>query len=91
MKNSYFYEKTAMDIQTRKIQFIQEFLKSANDNLLDRFEEILKQEREISFEKEIKPMTLQEYEQRFDRAIEDVKKNKVKSARNLKREIASWK
>jgi len=73
-----------MDIQTRKIQFIQEFLKYANDNMLVRFEKMLKQEREKAFDKEIKPMTLKEYEQRIDKALEEVKNNKVKSARNLK-------
>ena len=90
IKNSYFYEKTTMDIQTRKIQFIQEFLKCANDKLLSRFEEMLKEERTMAFEKEIKPMTLREYEQRIDKAVEDVKNNKVKSARNLKKDIATW-
>ena len=80
-----------MDIQERKIHFIQEFLKYSNDNLLSRFEELLQQEREKSLENEIKPMTLEEYEGRIDRALDDVKKNKVKSARNLKNEIATWK
>lgn len=79
-----------MDIQTRKIQFIQEFLKYANDNMLVRFEKMLKQEREKAFDKEIKPMTLKEYEQRIDKALEEVKNNKVKSARNLKKDIATW-
>jgi len=80
-----------MDIQSRKIQFIQEFLKYANANILDKFEEMLKQEREKGFEKEIEPMTLKEYEQRIDKAFKDVKNNRVKSARQLKKEIATWK
>jgi hypothetical protein len=80
-----------MDLQTRKIQFIQEFLKYANTNILDRFEEMLKQERNKEFEKEIKPMTLKEYEHRVERAFEDVKNNRVRSAKTLKAEIAKWK
>ena len=80
-----------MDLQTRKIQFIQEFLKYANANILDKFEELLKLERTKEFEKEIKPMTLDEYEQRIERSFEDVKNNRVKSAKNLKNEIATWK
>ena len=35
-----------MDLQTRKIEFIQEFLKIANGNLLEKFEHILAMERE---------------------------------------------
>jgi hypothetical protein len=80
-----------MDLQSRKIQFIQEFLKYANSNILDKMEELLKQERNKEFEKEIKPMTLDEYEHRIDTAFEDVKNNRVKSARQLKNEIATWK
>lgn len=80
-----------MDIQSRKIQFIQEFLKYANSNILDQFEEMLKLEREKVFEKEIEPMTLKEYELRVEKALEDVKNNRVKSARKLKNEIATWK
>ena len=80
-----------MDLQSRKIQFIQEFLKHANSNILDKMEELLRQERKKEFEKEIKPMTLDEYERRIDAAFDDVKNNRVKSARQLKNEIATWK
>ena len=80
-----------MDLQTRKIQFIQEFLKCANANMLAKFEGMLKQEREKAFEKEIRPMTLKEYEKRIEKALDDVKNNKVISARKLKEEIVTWK
>jgi hypothetical protein len=80
-----------MDLQSRKIHFIQEFLKYANTNILDKFEEMLKQERNKEFEKKIKPMTLKEYELRVLTAIEDVNNNRVRSAKTLKDEIATWK
>ncbi len=80
-----------MDLQSRKIQFIQEFLRYANSNMLDQMEELLRRERNKEFKKEIKPMTLNEYECRIDTAFEDVKNNRVKSARQLKNEVATWK
>lgn len=80
-----------MDIQTRKLDFIQDFLKYANNSILDKFEALLKQEREKEFEQEIKPMTLKQYEQSIDKALNDVEHNRVKSARALKNEIATWK
>jgi hypothetical protein len=80
-----------MDLQTRKIQFIQEFLKYANTNILDKFEEMLKQERNKEFEKKIEPMTIKEYEHRVEKAFDDVKNNRVRSAKTLKAEIATWK
>lgn len=80
-----------MDIQTRKLFFIQDFLKYADATILDKFEELLKQERNKSVEKEIRPMTIDEYEQRIFKALEDVKNNRIKHARTLKAEIATWK
>ena len=80
-----------MDLQSRKIQFIQEFLKYGNANILDKLEKLLKQERTKVFAKEIEPMTLQEYEHRVEKAFEEVKNSRAKSARTLKAEIAAWK
>jgi len=92
VRKFYLYKKKiVMDLQSRKIQFIQEFLKYANTNILDQFEEMLKLEREKEFEKEIEPMTLKEYELRVEKAIEDVRNNRVKTARKLKQEISTWK
>lgn len=80
-----------MDLQARKIQFIQEFLKYANGRLIDKFEELLKQEREKVLEKELKPMSLDDYNKRIDTALDDIKNNRVKTARSLKKEISTWK
>ena len=80
-----------MDLQKRKLHFIQDFLKYANNNLLDKFEEILRSEREKAFEKEIKPLTISQYEQRITKAVDDVKNNKAKTAQVMKKEIETWK
>ena len=80
-----------MDLQRRKLHFIQDFLKYANNSILDKFEEIMKAERTKELEKEIKPMSLGQYEKRIANAIADDKKNKVKTATALKKEIETWK
>jgi hypothetical protein len=80
-----------MDLQTRKIHFIQEFLKTANSGIVEKFEKMLRQERKKMYEEEVKPMTIDEYEQRIDSAIDDYKNNRVTNAKKLKKEIASWK
>ena len=80
-----------MDIQTRKLFFIQDFLKYANPGMLDKFEDLLEQERNKSVGNEIHPMSINDYEQRIFKALEDVKNNRIKHARTLKAEIATWK
>jgi hypothetical protein len=80
-----------MNIELRKLNFIQEFLKIPSESLLDTFESLLKQERERLFEDEIKPMTLEQLEQKIDKAKDDFQNKRVKTAHQLKKEIASWK
>ena len=79
-----------MDLQTRKLYFIQEFLRLANDSIIEKFEKVLQQERKKIVEKDISPMTLAEYEQRIDSAKNDLKNNRVTTAKKLKKEITSW-
>lgn len=79
-----------MDIQTRKLHFIQGFLRLANGNILEKFEKMLAQEREKKYMDEIKPMTMQQYEQRIDKAFDEYKDNKVRTARELKNDLAKW-
>lgn len=80
-----------MDLQTRKLHFIQEFLRLANGSIIEKFEQLLQQERKKIVEQEISPMTLAQYDQRIDNAIDDLKNNRVKTAKKLKKEITSWK
>ncbi|HBX52858.1 MAG TPA: hypothetical protein DEH02_17470 [Bacteroidales bacterium] len=80
-----------MDIQTRKIQIMRDFLNVSSIELIEKFENLLKEQYRKMLEIEIKPMSLQEYESLFQKAVEDKKNGKVKNARNLKKEISTWK
>ena len=80
-----------MDLQIRKLPIIQEFLGLANDSIVDKFEKMLEQERKKFVEQDISPMTLAQYDQRIDHAIDDLKNNRVISAKKLKKEITTWK
>lgn len=51
-----------MDIQTRKIEFIQAFLKLDDENLVSVFEDILKSETNQDFQ----PMSIDELNERID-------------------------
>ena len=72
-----------MDIQTRKLHFIQEFLRLANENIIDKFEKLLQQERKKIIEKDISPMTLAQYEQRINNAKSDLMNNRVTTANKI--------
>jgi hypothetical protein len=78
-----------MDMQSRKIDFIQEFLKIQNEELITRLEKLLHASK--SNEKTIiKPLTVAELNSRIDKSIADSKNNKVTSSNDLIAEIEKW-
>jgi len=80
-----------MDLQTRKIHFIQEFLRIANDGVVEKFEKMLQKERKKIDDPDISPMTMDQYEKRIDLALDDLDNNRVTAAKKLKKDISSWK
>lgn len=78
-----------MDLQTRKIDFIQEFLKVESEELISRLENLL-QSREEKNDDHFQPMTMGEFNDRIDRSMEDVKNGKVISQEDLLKEIDTW-
>ena len=74
-----------MDIQTRKIAFIQEFLKIQSEELISRLEILLKNKDE-----EFKPFTTEEFNARIDKSLEDSENNRVIETNDLLSEMKLW-
>lgn len=68
-----------MDLQTRKIEFIQEFLKLQSEELIVQFENLLK----VETQKKLKRMSVHELNSRIDRSEEDFKNGKFKTTAEL--------
>jgi len=79
-----------MDIQTKKLHFVQEFLRLKDENLIDKLNKLLKSERKKKFEKELKSLSKQEFNDLIDNAESDSKNGRLTSAQELKNEIDSW-
>lgn len=80
-----------MDLQTRKIAFVQEFLKIQSEEVVIRLEKLLKKEKEKFVEKDFSPMTLDEFNDRIDKSEEDFNKGRVTEARDLLKIVEKWK
>ena len=74
-----------MDIQTRKIEFIQEFLKVQSEELISRLESVLKN-KEVDF----KPFAIEEFNARVDKSLDDSKNEKVTESSVLRSEMEKW-
>lgn len=72
-----------MDIQTRKIEFIQEFLKLQNDDLISKFEKILKNEKKSSSKLVENPMTKEILNDRIEKSELDFENKRFKKTTEL--------
>lgn len=79
-----------MDLQTRKISFVQEFLSIESEEVISRLEKYLKKEKITIKEKAFRPMTLEEFESRINQSMEDSKNGRVIEAKQLLEEIKKW-
>jgi len=79
-----------MDIQTRKIEFVQEFLKVESEDIITRLENILHKENKNSEKQEFQPMSIDEFNRRIDKSLEDSKNGKLIKARDLKAKMEKW-
>lgn len=77
-----------MDIQTRKIEFIQEFLKLQNEELISRLENLLRAGK--SKNDDFKQMTIDEFKSRIDQSMNDSKKDRLTNSDDLIAEIEKW-
>ena len=53
-----------MDLQTRKINFIQNFLKLESEKAISHLEKLLQKETQNNYE--LKPLTMKEFQKRID-------------------------
>ena len=74
-----------MNIETRKLSFIQEFLRIQNEEIVIVLEKLLKKQQAIQYEKELKPMELNQLNDEIDIALADSENDRVVKATELKK------
>lgn len=77
-----------MNIESRKIEFVQAFLDLQNEELISQFEKLLKKSKQA--EKELKPFTIEELNSRIDSSLEDSKNDEMTESNELLSEIRQW-
>lgn len=79
-----------MDLQTRKIKFVQEFLKLQSEEVISQFEKILRKENIKSEQEEIKSLSIEQFNSRIDQSMSDSKNGRLISSSELKSKIKEW-
>jgi uncharacterized membrane-anchored protein len=80
-----------MDIVARKLNFVQEFLRISDEDLVDKLERLLKTERKKRVNKEIKPMTIEDFNQMIEKSEYDIQNGRLIEAGELLKKVEKWK
>jgi len=79
-----------MDLEARKIEFIQDFLKLQSEEAITRLEKVLKKEKKLTKKKDIQPMSVEEFNKRIDKSMQDSKEGKLTEVNDLMADIEKW-
>lgn len=79
-----------MDLQTRKIEFLQAFLKLDNEEIISQLAEFLRSKASAS-EYEFETLSIVAFNQRIDSSLLDSKNEKITASKDLLAEIDTWK
>ena len=79
-----------MDLQTRKISFVREFLNIENEQIVIRLEKYLKKEKKNNEDLQFNLITDVVLNQRIDKSIEDSSNQKLTDADDFLAEIEKW-
>ncbi len=80
-----------MNIQAKKLELIEEFLRISDENLILKLETFLKNEKKKYRERNLKPMSINEFREMIDTALKDKDTGNVISHEELKEKVKSWK
>jgi hypothetical protein len=72
-----------MDIQSRKLAFIQAFLTLQSEEAIAQFEKLMKKAKNIDEENRFSPFTVEEMNERISRSEDDFKSKKFKTTSEL--------
>jgi hypothetical protein len=79
-----------MDLEARKISFVQEFLRLQNEDIITGLENFLHNRKSELFEKSLKPMSISQFNSEIDQSIAQAESGRVTKASDLKARIKKW-
>ena len=80
-----------MSIQTRKLVLIEEFLRISDESLITKIESFINNEKKISHEKNLKPMSLDDFHDMIKQSNQDSEAGRVISHEELRKKVRKWK
>jgi len=86
--NRYFVTNTyVMDIQTKKIHFVQEFLALSNEAIVDKLESILRKEK---LKNDTQRISIEQYNKELEEAEAEMDRGEYISHEDFKKQMDKW-
>lgn len=79
-----------MNLEARKILLVQEFLRIDNEKIINALENALHKIKSENFDENLRPMSLEEFNDEIDTAIDDADNNRITNIADLKNKIQKW-
>ncbi|WP_163408299.1 hypothetical protein [Flavobacterium ajazii] len=79
-----------MDLEARKISFVQEFLRLENEEIVNQLEKLLHEQKVQLLDLEMKPMNLDQFNNEIDQSVNDAAQSRIISSKDLKSRIQKW-
>ncbi len=79
-----------MDIQTRKIAFVQEFLRLQNEEIITGLEDLLRNKKIELYESRLSPMSVGHFNTEIDEAMKDSEEGRLTPASELMKKMQKW-
>lgn len=79
-----------MDLEARKISFVQEFLRLESEEIVTHLETILHKQKVELIDLEMKSMSIDQFNKEIDQSLDDAKNGRIISAKDLKSKIKKW-
>lgn len=80
-----------MNIQAKKLLLIEEFLHISDERLIAKLESFIRQESKETRERELGPMSLNEFHEMIGQAKQDSDFGRFISHQELKKKVKTWK
>nr|MBC7612596.1 hypothetical protein [Pseudopedobacter sp.] len=79
-----------MDLEARKINFVQEFLRLESEEIIGDLEKILIKTKTDLYEKNLRPMSIEQFNAEIEQSMNDSKNGRLIKASDLKEKIKKW-
>ncbi len=79
-----------MDLQARKITFVQEFLRLQNEEIIAGLEQFLRKKKAEQADSLMIPMSIDQFNDEIDQSMMDSNEGRLTSAKDLKKKVGKW-